>query len=107
MEARIQSQMRKGILEFLVLSILKKGDAYGAEIIEILKKTDMIIVEGTIYPLLSRLKKDAMIDYYWQESDSGHPRKYFQLTKSGEGTYYSMLKNWREIQKTVSMILPA
>lgn len=105
MESKIQSQMRKGILDFLVLGILKKGETYGAEIIEILKNSDMIIVEGTIYPLLSRLKNDGLISYYWEESESGHPRKYFQLTKSGEEAYEIMLVSWLEIRNTISEVL--
>ncbi|RAL57795.1 PadR family transcriptional regulator [Candidatus Gracilibacteria bacterium GN02-872] len=105
MENKIQSQMRKGILDFLILGILKKGETYGAEIIETLKESDLIVVEGTVYPLLSRLIKDSMISYYWVESDSGHPRKYFKLTKSGEDAFDLMGKSWSEIKNTVQKIL--
>ena len=104
MESKIQSQMRKGILDFLVLGILKKSDTYGAEIIEILKNSDLIVVEGTVYP---RLKNDALISYYWVESESGHPRKYFQLTKSGKEAYELMSTSWLEIKNTVEKILNA
>ncbi len=107
MESKIQSQMRKGILDFLVLGILKKSDTYGAEIIEILKNSDLIVVEGTVYPLLTRLKNDALISYYWVESESGHPRKYFQLTKSGNEAYELMSTSWLEIKNTVEKILNA
>lgn len=105
MDSKIQSQMRKGILDFLVLGILNKSDTYGAEIIEILKNSDMIVVEGTVYPLLTRLKNDALINYYWVESESGHPRKYFQLTKSGEEAYRIMTENWSEIKNSIQKIL--
>ncbi|MBS9784060.1 PadR family transcriptional regulator [Candidatus Gracilibacteria bacterium] len=105
MEHKIQSQMRKGILDFLVLGIIKKGETYGAEIIEILKKSELIVVEGTVYPLLSRLKKEGFISYYWQESDSGHPRKYFELTKTGDEALKIMTKNWKDIDNTVNQIL--
>lgn len=105
MESKIQAQMRKGILDFLILWILKQGDTYGAEIIEILKNSDLIVVEGTVYPLLSRLKNDSLIRYYWIESDSGHPRKYFQLTKSGEEAYALMQKHWQDIKNTVTQVL--
>ena len=107
MEGKIQSQMRKGILDFLVLGILKKSDTYGAEIIEILKNSDLIVVEGTVYPLLTRLKNDVLISYYWVESESGHPRKYFQLTKSGKEAYELMSTSWLEIKNTVEKILNA
>ena len=105
MESKIQSQMRKGILDFLVLGILKKWETYGAEIIEILKNSELIVVEGTVYPLLSRLKNDLLITYTWVESESGHPRKYFRLTKSGEESYEIMLKNWSEIKNSIAHIL--
>ena len=96
MENKIQSQMRKWILDFLILGILKKWETYWAEI---------IVVEWTVYPLLSRLIKDSMISYYWVESDSWHPRKYFKLTKSGEDAFDLMWKSWSEIKNTVQKIL--
>ena len=105
MESKIQSQMRKWILDFLVLGIIKEKKTYGAEIIEILKNSDLIVVEWTVYPLLSRLKKDALISYYWEESDSGHPRKYFSLTKTGAEAFEIMLENWWDIKNTVFKIL--
>lgn len=105
MESKIQSQMRKGMLDFLVLGILKNGETYGAEIIDTLKKSDLIVVEWTVYPLLSRLQKDGLIHYYWVESESGHPRKYFRLTKSGDIAYEIMSENWRDIKNTISKLL--
>lgn len=106
MENKIQAQMRKWILDFLVLWILKeKWAVYWAEIIEILKESDLIVVEWTVYPLLSRLKKEEMITYYWEESESWHPRKYFELTKTWEENFEIMAKNWVEIKNSVLKIL--
>ncbi len=78
-----KAQMRKGVLELCVLSILSKGDAYPTEIIENLKKTELVIVEGTLYPLLTRLKNTGLLTYRWEESNSGPPRKYYKLTDIG------------------------
>lgn len=106
MENKIQTQMRKWILDFLVLAILKeKWEAYWAEIIEILKNSDLIVVEWTVYPLLSRLKKENLINYRWEESESWHPRKYFELTKNGENAFKIMLSSWSDIKNTVEKIL--
>lgn len=106
MENKIQSQMRKGILDFLILAILQKnGETYGAEIIEILKKSDLIVVEGTVYPLLTRLKKENFLDYRWEESESGHPRKYFTITPSGEIIYRLMEQSWQELSSSAQKIL--
>ena len=78
-----KAQMRKGVLEFCILSILKNGDAYTSEILSSLKKAEMIVVEGTIYPLLTRLKNTGLLTYRWEESTSGPPRKYYVLTENG------------------------
>ena len=77
-------QMRKGVLEYCILSIIKRGDAYASDIIDELKKAEMIVVEGTLYPLLTRLKNDNLLQYRWEESTSGPPRKYYALTEEGE-----------------------
>lgn len=78
---------------------------YGAEIIERLKSGNLIVAEGTIYPLLSRLKTDGLITYYWIESDSGHPRKYFRLTPEGQNVLILMEKSWLELKHAISTIL--
>ena len=78
-----QSQMRKGILEYCILSILKNGEAYPSDIIEKLKKAKMIVVEGTLYPLLTRLKNAGLLQYRWEESSAGPPRKYYSITEKG------------------------
>ena len=79
-----KAQMRKGVLEYCILSILQHGDAYTSEIISTLKSAEMIVVEGTIYPLLTRLKNSGLLSYRWEESSSGPPRKYYVLSESGK-----------------------
>ena len=76
-----KAQMRKGILELCILSILEKNEAYPSDILNELKASKLIVVEGTLYPLLTRLKNDGLLTYRWEESNSGPPRKYFQLTE--------------------------
>lgn len=102
---KISTQMRKGILEYIILGIINKWDIYWAEIIEILKSWDLIVAEGTIYPLLSRLKTDNLITYYWIESDSWHPRKYYNLTQEWKDTLVLMEKNWTDIKSSIQKIL--
>lgn len=78
-----KAQMRKGVLEFCILSILSRGEKYASTILEELKEAQLLVVEGTIYPLLTRLKNEGLLIYRWEESTSGPPRKYFTLTESG------------------------
>jgi PadR family transcriptional regulator PadR len=96
-----QSQMRKGILEFCILSIIKKGEAYPSDIIEEMKAADLYILEGTLYPLLTRLKNAGMLTYRWEESSSGPPRKYFSLTQKGKKFYIELEKTWQELSNAV------
>lgn len=79
-----KAQMRKGVLEFCILSVLKEKDAYTSEILDTLKNAKLLVVEGTIYPLLTRLKNDGLLNYRWEESTSGPPRKYYGLTDEGK-----------------------
>jgi PadR family transcriptional regulator PadR len=79
-----KAQMRKGVLELCILSILAQGDAYPTEIIEKLRETKLVVVEGTLYPLLTRLKNTGLLGYRWEDSTSGPPRKYYKLTPDGE-----------------------
>jgi len=102
---KITTQMRKGILEYIILWIINSWDIYWAEIIDILKKWDLIVAEGTIYPLLSRLKKESLIDYYWVESETWHPRKYYNLTEQWRESLIIMESNWLNIKKTIKNIL--
>ena len=90
-------QMRKGILEMCILSIIKEKEAYASDIIEELKSARMIVVEGTIYPLLTRLKNSGLLTYQWQESTSGPPRKYYKLTEQGEQFLSELLETWDEL----------
>ena len=78
-----QTQMRKGILEYCILSIISQGEIYASDIIAELKRAKLLVVEGTLYPLLTRLKNNGLLSYVWKESTSGPPRKYYEITKEG------------------------
>ena len=93
----IQSQMRKGVLEFCILSIISNNEAYASDIIKQLKDGKILVVEGTLYPLLTRLKNDGLLKYSWEESKSGPPRKYYQITVLGETVLKEMNKTWKEL----------
>src|SRR5688572_30656384 len=97
-----KAQMRKGVLELCILSILSKGDAYPTEIIEKLKDTKLVIVEGTLYPLLTRLKNTGLLAYRWEESNSGPPRKYYRLTEVGQQFYKDLQTSWIELVEAVN-----
>ena len=99
-----QSQMRKGILEFCILSIIKRGEAYPSDIIEEMKNAEMHILEGTLYPLLTRLKNSDMLTYRWEESSAGPPRKYFSLTQQGKEFYKELQKTWNELSNAVNTL---
>jgi len=99
-----QSQMRKGILEFCILSIIKKSEAYPSDIIEEMKKAGLQILEGTLYPLLTRLKNAELLTYRWEESSAGPPRKYFSLTEKGETFYTELEQTWQELHSTVNFL---
>ncbi|HPQ09113.1 MAG TPA: PadR family transcriptional regulator [Bacteroidia bacterium] len=101
----IQSQMRKGVLELCILSILEKGDAYPTEILEELKDAKLLVVEGTIYPLLNRLKDSGYLTYHWKESNQGPPRKYYHLTSDGKKFLKELIENWDELVKSVNKII--
>lgn len=99
-----QSQMRKGVLEFCILSIIQRGEAYPSDIIEEMKKANLHILEGTLYPLLTRLKNADFLTYRWVESTGGPPRKYFSLSEKG-ATFYTELENtWKELANAVHQI---
>jgi PadR family transcriptional regulator PadR len=99
-----KAQMRKGILEYCILSILEKGEAYPSEIINQLKDSKMIVVEGTLYPLLTRLKNAEVLQYRWEESTSGPPRKYYQLTGTGKSFLIELRSTWQELSQAVEKI---
>lgn len=99
-----QSQMRKGILEYCILSIIKKNEAYPSDIIEEMKNSGLLVLEGTLYPLLTRLKNSGMLTYRWEESSSGPPRKYFSLTEKGKAFYKELEITWNELYKAVNTL---
>jgi PadR family transcriptional regulator PadR len=92
-----KAQMRKGILELCILSIIAEEEAYPSDIIKKLKKSELIIVEGTLYPLLTRLKNAGLLHYNWQESSSGPPRKYYHITDEGEQFLGGLLGTWNQL----------
>ena len=97
-----KAQMRKGVLELCILSILSQGDAYPTEIIDKLKETKLVVVEGTLYPLLTRLKNTGLLAYRWEESTSGPPRKYYKLTEIGEQYLKEVQLSWIELVENVN-----
>jgi PadR family transcriptional regulator, regulatory protein PadR len=99
-----QSQMRKGVLEFCILSVIKRGEAYPSDIIEEMKKANLHILEGTLYPLLTRLKNADLLTYRWVESTGGPPRKYFSLTGKGAEFYQELQATWQEMANAVQQI---
>ncbi len=102
---KVTTQMRKGTLDFSVLLIISRGKAYSSTIIESLMRADMIVVEGTLYPLLSRLRKNALLDYTWEESKNGPPRKYYSLTKKGRETLTNLIMAWGDIESSIKTLI--
>lgn len=100
-----QSQMRKGVLEFCILSIIQREEAYPSDIIEEMKKAHLNILEGTLYPLLTRLKNADLLAYRWVESSGGPPRKYFSLTEKGAAFYKELESTWREMSDSVERVI--
>jgi PadR family transcriptional regulator PadR len=99
-----QSQMRKGVLEFCILSIIQKGEVYPSDIVDQMKAANLHILEGTLYPLLTRLKNAGLLNYRWVESVSGPPRKYFVLTEEGNKAYEVLLKTWNDMAGAVHLL---
>lgn len=100
----VKAQMRKGILEYCILSILSRGDAYATEIINELKSSEMIVVEGTLYPLLTRQKNNGLLSYRWEESPQGPPRKYYTLTAKGYEFLTHLDDAWGEFVEQIYAI---
>ena len=98
------SQMRKGVLEFCILSIIRKSEVYPSDIIEQMKAAGLSILEGTLYPLLTRLKNAELLSYRWEESATGPPRKYFSLTDKGETFYQELQQTWKQLSQAVHQI---
>jgi PadR family transcriptional regulator PadR len=99
-----QSQMRKGILEYCILGILHSGEAYPSEILEKLRSAQLLVVEGTVYPLLTRLKNFELLSYRWEESTSGPPRKYYCITPKGIQFFNDLSNTWQELQQAVATL---
>lgn len=96
------SQIRRGVLELCILAILEEGSSYGYEIVTRLSDSKLALGEGTVYPLLRRLRRDGHLEAFWQESDAGPPRQYYRLSLAGQ-EYLSLLRvEWRELVRTVS-----
>ena len=100
-----KAQMKKGILEYCILAIIKRGEVYASDILEELKQAQLIVVEGTLYPLLTRLKNEGLLSYQWIESKSGPPRKYFQLTTEGNAFLNELEITWNELTNSVNQII--
>jgi len=98
------SQMRKGILTYAVLLLLKNGKVYSSEIIQALRKAELIVVEGTLYPLLSRLSKEGLLAYEWQESEQGPPRKYYWLTEDGKRLLVSLKVTYEKLHSSIQAL---
>ena len=99
-----QSQMRKGILEYCILQIISQGSCYSSDILDRLKQAKLLVVEGTLYPLLTRLKNGGLLSYRWEESKSGPPRKYFEITETGAVFLASLRSTWSELQFAVNHV---
>jgi PadR family transcriptional regulator PadR len=98
-------QMRKGILEFCILHIISRGEVYASDMLEELTSAKIMVVEGTLYPLLTRLKNSGLLDYKWVESASGPPRKYYVLTDMGRSFLVQFEETWSDLQTSVNQIV--
>ncbi|MGN1248153.1 MAG: PadR family transcriptional regulator [Paludibacteraceae bacterium] len=102
----IKTQMRKGILEYCVLSIIsRRGEAYTSDVIEVLRDADLLVVEGTVYPLLTRMKNNGLLTYRWEESREGPPRKYFRLTPEGAALLADLEQEWNAITASIQKVV--
>ena len=99
-----QIQMKKGILEFCILHIISRGEVYASDMLDELTRAKLIVVEGTLYPLLSRLKNAGLVDYKWIESKSGPPRKYYTLTETGKQFLNGLAETWKELVISTNLI---
>ena len=99
-----KAQLKKGILEFCILSIISRGEAYTSDILEEMKAAKLLVVEGTMYPLLSRLKNEGLLSYNWVESKSGPPRKYYQLTDEGKKFMEELHLTWVDLVESVERL---
>ena len=98
------SAIRKGLLEFLILKIIASDKVYVADMLSRLSETEFKTQEGTLYPLLSKLRREGLIDYEWQESDAGPPRKYYELTAKGKSQLAELNEYWKDINATINQL---
>lgn len=99
-----KAQLKKGVLELCILSIIANHDVYASDILHIMKESELLIVEGTLYPLLTRLKNEGLLAYRWEESKSGPPRKYYSITSEGQIFLEELKNSWKELEKSVKKI---
>jgi PadR family transcriptional regulator PadR len=99
-----KAQMRKGILEYCILSVMSRSSCYASDIIKELKEAKVIVVEGTLYPLLTRQKNAGLLSYRWEESQQGPPRKYYELTPEGREYLKDLDNSWKELVESVNLI---
>ena len=104
MLSNLKSQMRKGLLEYCIRSIISRDEAYASDILDILKTSQLLVVEGTLYPLLTRMKNEGLLSYRWQESTGGPPRKYYTLTPDGQQLLQQLHQEWQTISTAISQI---
>lgn len=102
---KINAQMRKGVLELCVLSVISDKEVYTSDILSSLKEAELLVVEGTLYPLLNRLKNDNVLKYRWEESTSGPPRKYFSLTDRGREVLNKLKVNWENLSSSINKLV--
>jgi PadR family transcriptional regulator, regulatory protein PadR len=100
-----QAQMRKGLLEFCILLVISRGKVYCSDIISALREADLLVVEGTVYPLLTRLKNSGLLSYDWEESPSGPPRKYYSLTSKGKETLKQLTATWEALGRSIGSLV--
>lgn len=101
---KTKAQMRKGVLEYCILLIISEKEVYASDIIQKLKDAKLIVVEGTLYPLLTRLKNEGLLSYRWEESKSGPPRKYYEITKTGKTFLSNLDSSWKELVGAVNKL---
>ena len=104
MLSNLKSQMRKGLLEYCILAIISRDEAYASDILEKLKVAQLVVVEGTVYPLLTRMKNEGLLSYRWQESTGGPPRKYYTLTENGQQLLAQLDAEWQSICQAINLI---
>jgi len=102
---KTNAQMRKGVIELCVLSVISDKEVYTSDILSAMKDAELIVVEGTVYPLLTRLKNENILKYKWEESQSGPPRKYYSLTDEGKTALQQLTDNWKQLAKSVNKLL--